>query len=95
MPYIVSQNFIHRSAVPPPETNNPLWCGDQVSALTAALCEVNRHTGSNYFWGLQTSNLLSLPPEASYYSSNDHFSPQISYLWPESLLIKLDFDLKS
>ena len=36
VPWIVFQNFIQRSAVPPPDTSNPFWCGDQAIAFTAA-----------------------------------------------------------
>ena len=89
------QNLIQRSAVPPPETNSPFWWGDQAKALTAALCDVNLQSASDYFCGHHTISLLSFPPEASYCSSRDHLSPQTSYLWPDNLLTKSDLSLKS
>ena len=66
-------------------------------ALTAALWDLNLNIGSLEFdWPLsQTINLLSFPPLAKYLSSNDHFNPQISYLWPSILWIKLFLSLKS
>ena len=85
---------IVRSAVPPPETNNPCWWGDQAIAFTAATWSQNFITGS-VLWGVHRSNLLSLPPEQSCCSSNDHLSPQTSCLCPISLLMKGLLLLKS
>jgi hypothetical protein len=39
-------------------------------------------------YGFHTKSLLSLPPEQSCWSSNDHFSPQIYCLCPINLLMK-------
>ena len=74
-PVNVFQNLIHRSAVPPPLANNPGWWGDQAMALTAAKCSVKVWTGCKLL-EFQTKSLLSLPPEAKYWLSGDHFKPQ-------------------
>lgn len=34
------QKRIVLSATPPPDANNPCWCGDHAKALTADLCFV-------------------------------------------------------
>src|SRR5207237_8461639 len=38
-PVLVFQNLMLRSAVPPPEARRWCWCGDQATALTAAVCD--------------------------------------------------------
>lgn len=73
-PVIVFQNRSVRSAVPPPDTSTPWWCGDHASALTAALCSVYVWTGSS-LRKLQTNNWLSFPPDAKYSLFGDHLSP--------------------
>lgn len=75
-----------RSAVPPPEASKPCWWGDQATALTAAMWSENVRTGLGDL-PFHIISLLSFPPEQSCCSSGDHFSPQISCLWPTSLLI--------
>lgn len=81
----VFQNLIWRSAVPPPVARRPFWCGDQPMAFTAAVCSWNFTTGL-FECRFQIISLLSLPPEASCWSSKLHLSPQTSYLCPISLL---------
>ena len=89
---------MHLSAVPPPEANRPLWCGLHAIALTAALWLENLCRGSD---GLDafpfdhTISLLSFPPEAKYWSSNDHLRPHISCLWPWYLEMNWLFSLRS
>jgi len=51
-------------------------------------------TGYSLF-KFQIINLLSLPPLANYYPSNDHLRPQTSYLWPICLWIIFCLTLKS
>lgn len=90
VPILVFQNFMQRSAVPPPDASKPLWCGLHAIALTAALWDPNLCIGSvglELFPLDHTINLLSLPPDARYWSSNDHFRPQISCLWHSYLLM--------
>ena len=74
------------SAVPPPVARSPCWWGDQAKALTAALWSVNLFTTCPEF--VQTTTLLSLPPEQSCYLSGDHFNPQTYCLWPINFLTK-------
>jgi len=74
----VFQNRIVLSAVPPPLTSNPCYCGFHVIAFTAALCSLNLNIGEDEC-KLHTNNLLSLPPDANYYPSRLHLSPQTSY----------------
>lgn len=45
-------------------------------------------SGLNVF---HTKSLLSLPPEANYYSPKDHLSPHTSCLWPTRWDMKLSF----
>lgn len=79
---------MHLSAVPPPLVSKLLWWGLQAIALTAALWVENLSIGSSglecWCWD-HTISLLSFPPEAIYWSLNDHFKPQISYLCPPNL----------
>ena len=88
VPCKVFQKRMHLSAVPPPLTRSPRWCGDQANALTAALCWANLNWGSRAFvqpicyLADHIISLLSLPPLASCESSKEYFSPQTSYLWP-------------
>lgn len=85
--------LIIRSAVPPPVAKSPCWCGDHAKALTAALWSLKLLIA----WPLifHTKTRLSLPPEAKYWSSLDHFNPQISCLCSDSLWTKLLEDRKS
>jgi hypothetical protein len=86
-PLRVFQNRIVLSAVPPPDANNPYWWGDHASALTAAECLESVLIG----WfdeRFHKNTLLSLPPEASCWPSNDHFSPHTYCLWAISLSVK-------
>lgn len=46
-------------------------------------------------WEFQTNNLLSLPPDASYYSSKLHFKPQTSCLCSYNFLTTKLESLKS
>ena len=82
-PVKVFRNFIVLSAVPPPETSRPCWCGDQATAFTAAKWSQYLRMGSLQ-WLFHTSSLLSLPPEHSCCSSKDHFKPQIYCLCPSN-----------
>ena len=93
-PVKVFLNLIVLSAVPPPETSRPCWCGDQAMAFTAAVWSLNFSTGS-LEWLFQTNNLLSFPPEQSCCSSGLHFNPQIYCLWPLNLLIYEELVLRS
>mmetsp|Transcript_18353 Transcript_18353/g.58532 ORF Transcript_18353/g.58532 Transcript_18353/m.58532 type:complete len:203 (-) Transcript_18353:704-1312(-) len=77
-PDSVFQNRMHRSAVPPPEASRPDWCGDHAIAFTAAQCSPKRQRGSERRLASQTSNLLSLPPEASCRPSGDQRRPHTS-----------------
>jgi hypothetical protein len=86
-PVKVFLNLIVRSAVPPPETKSPCWCGDHATAFTAAKWSQYLRIGSVQ-WLFHTSNLLSLPPEHSCCSSKDHFKPQIYCLCPTSRVKK-------
>lgn len=45
LPFVVFQNRMQRSAVPPPEARSPCWWGDQARAFTAAWCCWKRSTG--------------------------------------------------
>ena len=75
----VFQNLIVRSAVPPPDTSNPRWCGLQAMALTAAQCSLHLNVGSLLSFS-QTMSLLSLPPDASCPSSQFQRRPHTSCL---------------
>lgn len=70
------------------------WCGDQAIALIAAVWSVYVLTGVGD-WRFHTSSLLSLPPEAKYWWSGDHFSPHTSCVWPISLRVGTELDLWS
>ena len=85
--------FIILSAVPPPVASNPCWWGDQAIAFTAALWSQNLFIACP-FW-FHTITLLSLPPDAKYWSSFDHFSPHIYWLCYASFCTKLFGDLRS
>ena len=63
-------------------------------AFTAAVCSWNFTMGLSER-KFQIISLLSLPPDASCWSSNDHLSPQTSYLWPTILLNLSSLALKS
>ena len=93
-PVKVLRKRMVRSAVPPPDTNSPCWCGDQATALTAAWWSQYFKIGSEE-WPFHTRSLLSLPPEHSCCSSGDHFSPHTSCRWPTNLLTKEELILKS
>lgn len=54
-PFVVFQNLMHLSAVPPPEARRLLWWGDHVIALTAAVCSVNFRIGCCE-WLFHTNN---------------------------------------
>lgn len=84
-PVMVFQNRMHRSAVPPPEANNPCWCGDHAIAFTAAKCDEYVWTGESECC-VHTYSLLSLPPEARHCPSGDHFKPHTSCLCPIRVL---------
>ncbi len=77
----VFQKRMWRSAVPPPVASRPFWWGDHPIAFTAAVCSWNLTRGllERRF---QIISLLSLPPDASYWLSNDHLRPHTSCLWP-------------
>lgn len=94
VPVRVFLNLIVRSAVPPPETSNPCWCGDHAMAFTAALWSLNFKTGSldPIF---HTKSLLSFPPEHNCCSSKDHLSPHISCRCPCNLLTNGEATRKS
>ena len=85
---------MHLSAVPPPVAKRPAWLGFQAIALTAARCSPNLATGDSLF-KFQIMSLLSFPPLASCYPSNDHFKPQIYCICPICLWVMLCFILKS
>lgn len=91
----VFQNLMHLSAVPPPEAKRPFWWGLHPIALTAAVCSENLTRGCSPFYRLHTINLLSLPPDASCVSSNDHLKPHTSCLCPTSFWKNWLFALKS
>ncbi len=93
--WVVFQNLMHLSAVPPPLASKPCWCGDHEIALTAARWLPNLPTGSYWLWTDQMYSLLSLPPDASYCSSKDHLRPHTSYLWLCKLPKKSSFYLRS
>lgn len=86
---------MHQSAVPPPLARSPCWCGDQAMAFTAAMWLLNLAWGDEELWIDQTRSLLSLPPDASYYSSKLHLRPHTSYLCPTNLASKLCLLLRS
>ena len=90
----VSQNLMHLSAVPPPVARTPDWFGFHAIALTAALWSLNLTIGLSVNW-FHIINLLSLPPLANCLPSNDHLSPQTSYLWPWYLWVTHDLALRS
>ena len=90
----VFQNLMCLSAVPPPVANKPFWWGDQPIALTAAVWSWNLASG-RLDCKFQIISLLSFPPDASCWSSKDHFKPQTSCLCPTSLLKWLPGALKS
>ena len=80
VPLSVFQNLIVLSADPPPEANNPWLCGLHANPLTAAQWSLNLWIG--VFEEVDhIINLLSLPPEASWFSSNDHFKPHTYWVW--------------
>ena len=87
-------NLIVRSAVPPPDTNIPCWCGDQATAFTAAWWSLYFISGYALL-ALQTMSLLSFPPEHSICSSGDHFSPQTYCLWPAKVEMNSRLSLRS
>lgn len=70
-----------RSADPPPEAKTPWLWGLHANPLTAAQCWLNLLIGAvdRVF---QIMSLLSLPPDAREYPSNDHFKPQTYCVWP-------------
>lgn len=78
------------SVLPPPVAKIEVWWGDHAKALTAAVCYVKRW----YMRLFLISNkeiMLSFPPEAIIFPSNDHLTPQISclcgsHLWTIYLL---------
>ena len=84
VPSRVFQNFMVLSADPPPEAKTPCVWGLQARALTAAECWLNLLIGT--FDRLdQIINLLSFPPDASWFPSKDHFSPHTSWVCPSYL----------
>ena len=50
LPLVVFQKRMQRSAVPPPDARRPLRWGDQVMALTAAVCSVSFRSGFSECW---------------------------------------------
>ena len=93
-PVKVFLNFMFLSAVPPPEAKRPCWCGDQATALTAAIWSENLNNGLVDL-AFHIINLLSLPPEHNCCSSGDHFKPQIYCLCPWSLAINGELQRRS
>lgn len=93
-PVNVFQNLMHLSAVPPPDANRPWWCGDHAIALTAAKWSVYVWTGATDCI-FHTYSLLSLPPDAKYWLSGDHFKPHTSCLCPTNRLSTTDAKNKS
>ncbi len=85
VPFRVFQNLIVRSAEPPPEAKTPWLWGLQARALTAAQWWLNLLIGVFEEFD-HIISLLSLPPEARWFPSNDHFNPQTSCVWPSYLL---------
>ena len=61
-----------------------------VLPLTAAVWSLNL-ANSFCILRFQRMTLLSFPPEASKFESKLHLSPQISYLCPSSLKMRLSF----
>ena len=89
------QKRIHLSAVPPPEASKPFWWGLQPIAFTAAWCSENLAKGCSPLWRLHINSLLSLPPDANYCSSNDHFNPHTPCLCPTSFYTCYTLALRS
>lgn len=85
--------LIIRSAVPPPVANKPCWWGDQAIALTAALWSLNLLMACPFKF--HTMTLLSFPPDAKYWSSFDHFNPQIYWPCSDNFWTKFLWDLRS
>lgn len=89
VPSSVFQNLIVLSAEPPPDASTPCVCGLQAKPFTAAQCWLNLLIGIADLLD-QIINLLSLPPEARWFPSYDHFKPQTYCVWP-SYLLMIDF----
>lgn len=99
-PVWVFQNFMHRSAVPPPEASRCDWKGHHARALTAAWCSSKRWRHGVDGCSVEdipaddmtdTSQMwrrLSLPPLASCWPDGAHLRPQTSWLCPTNCEIK-------
>lgn len=81
VPSSVFQNLIVLSADPPPEAKTPWLWGFHASPFTAAECWLNLLTGTTECV-FHIMSLLSFPPDASDWPSNDHFSPHTSCVCP-------------
>lgn len=81
LPSSVFQNFIVRSADPPPDAKTPWLYGLHARPFTAAQCWLNLCIGLVEFI-FHIISLLSLPPEAREKPSKDHFNPQTYWVWP-------------
>lgn len=89
VPLLTFQNFIQRSAVPPPVAKTFGCHGHHARARTAAWCWLNMWSGSVTPFGVSTLALvpvidgqiftkLSFPPLAKYLKSFDHLRPHTS-----------------
>ena len=97
VPLLTFQNFIQRSAVPPPVAKTFGCHGHHARARTAAWCWLNMWSGSVTPFGVSTLALvppidgqiftkLSFPPLAKYLKSVDHFRPHTSCVCPVNVV---------